>query len=267
MMNVETKKLDNEQLKKQFLEELKENIAQCLYLTIDLEMYGLNDPKVNFYYDLYQGRLNTLIMKYYDSVQIFSPNDNWNGSIYVDFIRGLDPIAICGKKQMIEQLRPFMQEYYSEYGIVVADNRYREFPQFKLVRQAIPQDAKKSAELMFSTEEFSQNNSLDMLEKQLFDRMRNGIGRSFVIEEDGMIVAHTAIYAECGNAAVESGLVVHNEYVKKFYGLIIHEYIKKVLTEEKKTLYGLRYNETMQNSARKEDLDVRAECGRLIKRR
>ena len=260
-------RLKDELLKESFLQILKENIAQWLYLEIDLEMYDLNHPQVSFYYDLDQGELNTLIMKYYDSVQIYSPKDQWSGEAYVDFLLDLDPVAICGRKQMIEQLQPFMHDYFAEYGIVVADNRYREFPQFDLVRQANSQDAGQIAELMFSTEEFSQNNSLEVLKKQLLDRMNSGIGRSFVIEENGMIVAHTAIYAECGNVAVESGLVVHDQYVKKFYGLIIHEYIKKVLTQEGKTLYGLRYNDNMQNSAKKEAMDVRAECGRLIKRR
>lgn len=260
------KKIDSEQLREKYLTVLKKNIAECLYLAIDLETYGLNDPNVTFYYDEVNGEPETLIMKYYDSVQLFSADADWNAADHADFIASLSPVAICAKKDIIEKLENFFPDYFPEYGIVIADNKYMEFKQFSMVRQARPEDADRIAGLMFSTEEFRQNNTFDTLVKQLSDRMKSGLGRSFVIEDNGIIAAHSAIYAECGDAAVESGLVVHEDHKRKFYGMIIHEYIKKQLTLENKTLYGLRYNESMQNSARKEKLDIRAECGRLIKK-
>lgn len=259
--------LKDEQLKEKYLETLKKNIAQCLYLAIDLETYGLDDPNVTFYYDETDSELNTLIMKYYDSVQMYAAAPDWDAEGYVDFITSLNPLAICARKDIIEKLEPFFANYYPEYGIVITDNKYTEFKQFAVVRQAVPDDAGAIAGLMYSTEEFKQNNTLAVLEKQLADRMRSGKGRSFVIEDNGMIVAHTAVYAECGDAAVESGLVVHEDFKKKFYGMIIHEYLKKVLSLERKKLYGLRYNDSMQNCAKKEKLDIQAECGRLIKKR
>ncbi len=258
------KKLDNELLKNKFLDTVKQNIGQCVYLAIDLETYGLDDPNVTFYYDEIDGELETLIMKYYDSIQMFSPNYNWDEKKYVEFIKSLSPIAVCARKDIIQKLENHFTEYFPEYGIVIADNKYMEFKQFNLVRQAEPGDARRIAELMYSSNEFRQNNTLDVLEKQLYDRMKSGLGRSFIIEEDGIIVAHTAIYAECGNVAIESGLVVHEDYKRKFYGMIIHEYIKKKLSLESKTLYGIRYNDNMQTNAKKEKLDIRAECGRLI---
>lgn len=261
------KRMDSEQQREKFLTLLKRNIAQCLYLAIDLETYGLNDPNVAFYYDEARGEPETLIMNYYDSVQLFSADAAWNAADYAGFIGSLSPVAVCAKRDIIEKLEPFFPDYFSEYGVVIADNKYTEFKQFGMVRRAQPEDAQRIAELMFSTEEFRQNNTLDTLAKQLSDRMSSGKGRSFIIEENGVIAAHSAIYAECGGAAVESGLVVHEDFKRKFYGLIIHEFIKKQLTLENKTLYGLRYNESMRNSAKMEKLDIRAECGRLIKKR
>lgn len=261
------KKLMLESLANEFKATLKDNIEQCLYLAIDLETYGLDDNNVTFYYDEKDDKLETLIMKYYDSIQMFSPDPEWNGEKYVNFIKGLSPVAICGRKEMIETLEPLLTEYFSEYGIVIADNHYMDFQQFELVHEASAEDAHDIAALMMQTEEFFQNNSQEVLEKQLYDRIKSGLGRSFIIREDGLIVAHTAIYAQCGNIAVESGLVVHEKYKKKFYGMIIHEYLKKTLSLENKILYGLRYNNNMKNCAVEENLDVKAHCGRLIIRK
>lgn len=253
-------------VQKEILQLLKRNISSCLYLAIDLEVYGIDHPNVSFWYDAQGQEAITVIMKYYDTLQIFSNDNNWKAENYAEFMLNLNPVAICGRKQMIMELEKYMPDYFSEYGVVIVDNNYREFRQFQQVREATVSDAAEIAKLMFMSEEFRANNSLNILEKQLKDRISNKLGRSYIIEEDGQIVAHTAIYAECGNVAVESGLVVHPDYKKKFYGLIIHEYIKKVLAQEGKELYGLRYNESMQKSAQKEKIQIMAECGRLIKK-
>lgn len=259
--------LDNEKTKIEILEKLKKNIAQCLYLAIDLEVCGLNNSNVTFYYDDEMEELPTVIMMYYDTIQMYAPLKNDDLSKYVEFIKELKPIAICARKDIVERLEPYFEDYKAEYGIVISDNNYMEFKQFDMVRIARLEDVDSIVELMMATEEFSQNNTCDSLKKQLEERIRTGQGRSFVIEEDGKIVAHTAIYAEIGDAAVESGLVVHELYKKKFYGMIIHEYIKKILSQENRKLFGLRYNESLQNSAQAEKLSIESECGRLIKSR
>ncbi len=259
--------LKDKALADKFLSVLKQNIAQCLYLAIDLETYGLDDPNVTFYYDEKNGGLHTLIMKYYDSIQMFTPDPDWNAEGYAEFIMSLEPVAVCARKDVIEKLQPLLTNYNAEYGIVIADNKYREFRQFEMVSEASPEDAHDIAQLMLLSEEFAQNNTPEVLEKQLSDRMKSGLGRSFIIRDNGVVAAHTAIYAQCGEAAVESGLVVHEDYKKKFYGMIVHEYIKKELSLQNKTLYGLRYNFNMQNSAELEKLDVKALCGRLIIKR
>ena len=258
------KKIEEQKEKDRILAFLKPNAAECLYLAIDLEVYGLAHPDVEFYYSEEAGEIHTVLMKYYDTIQLYSPGEDWDAEQYCSFILGFKPLAVCAKKSMIEELEPLLSDYESEYGIVIADNKYMEFKQFAMVEQATLADVREIAELIYSTEEFSKNNSVDVLEKQLADRLEMGMGRNFIIREDGRIVAHTAIYAECGNAAVESGLVVHENYKRKFYGMIIHEYIKKLLGQENKTLFGLRYVNGMQRSAKAENLDVRAECGKLV---
>lgn len=261
------KKLVDETTRQRILGLVKKNIERCLYLGIDLEVYGLECPDVDFYYSEDHGDIDLVIMHYYDSVRMFTPSGSWDARECAEFIRPFRAMAICGEKSMIQKVQPYFPDYDAEYGIVIADTEYKNFPQFRLVSRASEQDIPEIAQLMFSTEEFSRNNTLEVLEQQLLDRMRMGMGRDYIIRENGVIAAHTAIYAECGSAAVESGLVVHEDYKKKFYGLIIHEYIKKTLSEEHKTLYGLRYNDGMQKNARAEKLDVRSECGKLVPKR
>ncbi len=258
------RKLTDEAVRQKILESVKKNIERCVYLGIDLEVYGLEWPDVEFFYSERDGETDLVVMHYYDSVRMFSPTGVWNAQECAELIRPFRPLAICGEKSMIEKISELFPDYDAEYGTVIADMQYRKFPQFRLVSEAAEEDIPEIAQLMFSTEEFSRNNTLEGLERQLRDRMKMGMGRDYIIRENGVIAAHTAIYAECGSAAVESGLVVHEDYKKKFYGLIIHEYIKMVLSQENKTLYGLRYNDVMQKNAQAEKLDVRAECGRLV---
>lgn len=244
---------------------LKKHLTECIYLTIDLEIYGFDHPEVVFWYDEKEGELETILMKYYDSFQIFSADEQWDASKSAEVIRPYEVMTICGKESMIVKLAKEMPEYKVQYGIVVKEDAFKEFKQFELIRDAKPEDAREIAELLLTDEDFGMNYSLEGLEKQLSDRMIEKKGRSYVLVEDDKIVAHTAIYAECEDVAVESGLIVHEDYKKKFYGMIIHEFIKKKLITEGKTLYGFRIVDNMQRYAKAVGMNVCGHYGKMTR--
>lgn len=259
------KKVTCREEQERILLHLKKHLTECIYLTIDLEIYGYTHPEVEFWYDEKEGEVETVLMKYYDSFQIFSANENWDASKSAEFMKSYMVKTICGKESMIIKLAELMPEYKVQYGIVVKEDSFKEFKQFELVRSAVPEDAREIAELLLTDEDFGTNYSLDGLEKQLSDRMKEKKGRSFVMVEDHKIVAHTAIYAECEDVAVESGLIVHEDYQKKFYGMIIHEFIKKKLLTEGKTLYGFRIVDNMQRYAKAVGMNVCGHYGKMTR--
>ncbi len=259
-------KIENMETRNLILAYLKSHLEECIYLTIDLEKYGYQCPEVEFWYTEKEGRPNTVLMKYYDSFQVFSADDKWEAEESAAFMERYHVQTICGKESMIKKLEERMTEYSAQYGIIVKEDTYKEFKQFELVREAEAEDAGEIANLMLTDEDFKMNYSLEELTKQLRDRMNDKMGRSYIIKEDGKIVAHTAIYAECGPAAVESGLIVHEDYKKKLYGMIIHEFIKKKLLSEGKTLYGFRIVDNMQRYAKALGLNVCGYYGKLTRK-
>lgn len=257
-------KLVEQERKNELLKILYNNIEKCLYLTLDLEKYGLNNKNVHFYIEEDKNQMNMVLMKYYDTIHIFSENGTFDKIKLVDFIKKLNPIAICAEKKVIKSIEKYFPKNEVEYGVIINDNNYTYFKQFEKVERAKVSDSKEIATLMFSTEEFSKNNTLSTLEEQLQERIQNNIGESYVIREDNIIVAHTAIYAQNKKIAIESGLVVHEDYKKKFYGMIIHEYMKKLTKDRGQILYGIRYNEEMQIYAEQEGLEVKCFCGKIL---
>lgn len=252
------KKINDRRTQEVVLEYLKRHLEECIYMAIDLERYGYQYSEVEFWYTEKEDKLYTVLMKYYDSFQIFSSEDEWNDRESIEFMKQYHVRTICGKESIIKKLEKYMKEYDVQYGIIVREDTYRDFRQFEFIRAATPADAEEIAKLMCMDEDFRMNYSLEGLTQQLADRMNEGMGRSYVIVEDDQIVAHSAIYAECDQIAVESGLIVHEDYKKKLYGMIVHEFIKKVLLSEGKVLYGFRIVENMRRNARALDLNI---CG------
>ena len=136
-------------------------------------------------------QINTVVMKYFDSFQIYSEFEEWNEEGVLDLILEYGITTISGKKSIIERLASRLEGIYSTaYGVVIKEDRYREFKQFEQVEQATESDVQEIAELMCTDEEFGHNYSVDVLAKQLEDRIRTHMGRNFVIRQDGKIVAH-----------------------------------------------------------------------------
>lgn len=250
------------------LEYLRDHVSECIYLYIDLQKYGTENPDVQFWCTWKGEKPDTVLMKYYDSFQIFSANEAWDVEETVRLLEEYPVTTICGKKSMIEELSARLPEYTAAYGVVVKEEDYREFPQFASIREAVPEDAVEIARLMCTDEEFGDNYEVETLTRQLADRMREKVGRSYVMWEDGKIVAHTGIFAENEEIAVESGLIVDAAYQSKFYGIIIHEYIKKQLLEEGKKLYGFRIKGRMKRCTKAANSDpVCGFYGKLTRRK
>lgn len=250
------------------LKYLQDHVSECIYLCIDLQKYGTKNPDALFWCSWENDEPDTVAMKYYDSFQIFSANEKWDTVSTAELIKEHPVMTISGKASMIEELSGLLPEYTAAYGVIVEEADYREFRQFETIREAVPEDAMEIARLMCTDQEFGDNYEIETLARQLADRMREKAGRSYVMWEDGKIVAHTAIFAENGEIAVESGLIVDAAYQSKFYGMIIHEYVKKQLAQEGKKLYGFRINDRMKRCTKAVDSDpVCGHYGKLTRRK
>lgn len=248
------------------LKYLKKNIQECVYLYIDVSVYRLKNPNMTVWINKKEGQLNTVVMKYFDSFQIFSAYDDWDEQGVLDLILEHGVTTVLGKKSMIERLFPKLNDIYTvAYGIVVKEDKYKDFKQFDQIEQAAVSDVREIAELMCTDEEFSSNYTVEILAQQLEDRMKTGMGRNFIIRKEGRIVAHVGVFAETEDVAVESGLIVSKDAGKNLYGLIIHEFIKKQLISEGKEVFAFRIKDSMIRCTKVAHVGTCLEYGKMTK--
>lgn len=251
---------------KEVLEYLEKNIQECVYLYIDIKVYGIRHSNMNVWISRDGEKINTVVMKYFDSFQIFSAYDNWDKEGVLELLMKYKVTTVAGKKSLIKQLAECVQDMYSvAYGVVIEEDKYREFKQFELVEEARDEDALEIAELMCTDEEFANNYEVSILAKQLIDRMQTGMGKSYIIRQEGKIVAHVAVFAQTDKVAVESGLIVDEQMKKNMYGMILHEYIKKVLINEGKRVFAFRIKDSMLRCTTVAKVGVCSEYGKLTR--
>lgn len=222
------------------LEFLKNNIADSIYMYIDIKKYGLSNPNMAVWIDRDQknNQLKAVVMKYYDSMQIFSDSSDWNTEWLREKMLKEDVSMVSGREDLIQELAAVLgSRYNSAFGMVYQLKSYRQFDGLEEVEHATLEDMEEIARLICTDEAFQVNYQVKKLEQQLRERMSSGMGRSVVIRKNGRIIAHIATYAEFENIVVTSGLIVHPDYRKGSYGFIIESFLVNELLQESKDVY------------------------------
>lgn len=219
---------------------LKKNVSNCLYMYIDIKKYGLQNPNMTVW--LSRGdssnKVNTVVMKYYDSIQLFSDNREWHKEWLAKLILKEKYSMISGEAFMIRQLEELLrEEYQSEYGEIYQLPSYRKTDDTDIVQYAREADMEEIAELICMDESFKANYQPKILEKQLKERLLSGMGRNAIIRDNKRIVAHIATYAEFEDIAITSGLIVHPEYRTSSYGFIVESVLTNDLLDLGKFVY------------------------------
>lgn len=219
---------------------LKANLSNCLYMYIDIKKYGLQNPNMTVWIsrDASDNQVNLVVMKYYDSIQMFSDNKQWDKEWLTNLILKEKYSMVSGEAQMIRQLEELLRgEYHSEYGEIFRLPSYRKTDDTDIVQYAREADMEEIAELICMDESFKANYQPKILEKQLKERLLSGMGRNAIIRDNKRIVAHIATYAEFEDIAITSGLIVHPEYRTSSYGFIVESVLTNDLLDLGKFVY------------------------------
>lgn len=209
-----------EQDKGLILNYLAREEEQCLYMYADIEKYGLNKPYLTVWYDEDDLGIRMVVMKYYNSFQLYSNRGFSDVAGVIDLINQKKPFGISARKEIISQIQPLLEgEYTAEYGVIF---KGKPIDKVKLkialedckeqIELAKPRDAREIAELICMDEEMKGIYTINSLARELTERIKSGMGRSYIIRKNGKIVAHNASYAECTRFVVVSGLMVHPDY-------------------------------------------------------
>lgn len=216
---------------------LKRSLADCLYMYIDIAKYGVENPNMKVWVDSTESGIKFVMMNYHSGISIQAGEDSFDPEQVANIIKEENATIIRGKRSVIEQLTPYFEDFKEEYGAVFKLTSYR-FDDFDgEIETASPEDTLEIANLIKKDPEIGAYFDTEGLAKQLAERIETGMGRSYVIRENGKIIAHIASYAEFENLATTGGLIVDPEVPRGIYGSVMEGYLVRRLLEENFRIY------------------------------
>ena len=236
----QAKQNDNEAI----LQFLKQDIVNNLYAYIDIKTYGIEHPHMKIWINN-TGVIKCVVMKYYESFQICGKIEEVTEKL-IALIAEYTPKMISGSGKNIKILESYLGQYKASYGKVFEVERL--LPQMGNgieVESATEEDMGEIAALICSDAEIGGHYDKEILAEQLRNRLKTGMGRNFIIRNNGTIVAHTATYAESEGIAVTGGTIVAKEFRDSFYYAALSNKLLQELMRENKKIYTFSISDKM----------------------
>lgn len=231
--------------RERILNYLQRDVKDCIYLYIDIMNYGVSSEHMKVWVEEQLDELSLVVMKYYDSFQVYSHNTPCNTAPVAELLKQYPVAMVSGRKDIIERLEKECEAYIATYGAVFVMDRYREMQTQTEVLLAGESDTREIAELICSDEEIGGHYTIENLAEQLAERIRTGTGRSYIIRENGILVAHSATYAEAEGIAVVGGTIIKPECRNSNYYMLLSNYMLQQLGKEGKTTYTFSISDKM----------------------
>lgn len=211
---------------------LKRNLADCLYMYIDIAKYGLENPNMKIWINSDQNGVRFVMMMYYSGISVQADENAYDPEEIARIVKEEKATVVRGKKSIVEKIEPLLSEFTAEYGYVFEFTNYRYDDFDGKVETAVSGDTLEIAKLIRTNEELGSYFDVDGLAKQLSERIETGMGRSLIIRENDKIVAHIATYAEFEKLAVTSALIVAPSSQNGIYGSILEGDLVRQLWDE-----------------------------------
>lgn len=227
------------------LNYLREELQDCIYLYIDIMNYGIQSENMKVWLEEDQGEILFVAMKYYDSFQLYGRREGWSLEALLKLLEENPVAMISARRDILKRLEGHCKGYRSTYGAVYVMDKYRELKDATGILKATEADAGEIAELICSDEEIGGHYTVDGLTAQLKERIKTGTGRSYIIRENGVLLAHSATYAEAEGVAVVSGTIIRPEARNTNYYILISNYMLQQLAKEDKTVYTFAISDKM----------------------
>lgn len=223
------------------LDYLKNGIQDCIYMYIDIKKYGIDNSAMKVWYDNDKdGNLSIVVMKYHTSISLYSNNDDCDLKGVIELIKLYNPNSISAKKVFVERIYSKMSDVYDVmYGHILQLLKYPDLGKDEVVETAKDADMLEIAKLVVSDKQIGSYYDVNDLAEQFIERRNSGMGRNYIIRDNGKIVGHVASYAELDNIGVASGLIADPSYRGDLLlGPILEGYIIRQMLREGFTLFN-----------------------------
>ena len=255
-------------MEKDILKYLEPNVEECLYLYLDIYWYHIGGDTINVWYDEKDGEYSIIVMQYFNCFQIYSRNNDFSAEELLHMVEEQGVDRVFARKGTIEYIAPvFGDGYMEEFGSIIEITKHRDFrDKFSVVEKATVEDLPEITELLLMDEENAVAYTYDELYQSMKNLYDTGMGRSFVIREDGKIIAHAAISAETDIFMIGAYTIVHPDYRDTpVYGMLIDAYFVHKERGEKR-YFGFVIDPRRIKMFQALGNKVVSEYGKLIKR-
>lgn len=223
---------------REILTYLKNQISDCLYMYIDIAKYGLDNKNMKVWVDTDQDGLSCVVMKYHTGISVYTDREIWDVDGVADLIKSEQAGSVTARKDLCAKLYSLCADFYTvSYGAVYNFSNFRDYENDRIVEAADVADTFEIAELIMMDESIGGYYEVNDLADQLAERIQTNMGRSFVIKDNGKIIAHIASYAEYEDLATTGGLIVHPNYRTGVYGGVLEAHLVKALRNEGFRIY------------------------------
>lgn len=258
--------------KRRILNYLEEDVENCLYMYADISKYGVEGKNVTVWYDMDDIGIRMVVMKYHNNFQIYSNRGFKELESVISLINYQRPQGVFGRKEIITNLvNPLNEQYEAEFGFVF---RGKTLDVNKLDRKlkesntdivmAKESDVYKIAQLLCLDKDVKAIHTEQSLAKELKDRMRTKMGRSYIIRKGNEVIAHNATYAECDKFVVVSGLMVHPDFRNTEYAYLLDLKSSMEFQKEGKNRYFFVTNDRVIHWHKTIKTPIAGEYGKLL---
>lgn len=214
---------------------IKKDIFQNVYLYIDTNTYGFENHDIMTWLISDVSGYTGIVYQYYNSLQLFQIEEPTDCDIedISRFIQKNDIEMISGNVNIIKKIHEKSDGFCITDGFIMKANEEAAKSDMD-VEWAELSDCKEIAELICADDGIGGHYSVQLLQDQLEDRMKNWNCKNLILKKEGKIVSHMATYADVEGIAVLGGLITAPEYRGFGYGRIILQSITDALIKEGK---------------------------------
>lgn len=252
---------------KKILEYLAPHVEECLYLYLDIYWYGIGSDTIKVWCeDNGDDEYKFVVMKYFNCFQLYSKHNDFDPTVLLKLAGEQNVDRVFSRRDTIEYLQPvFGDGYIAEFGEILELNKHRDFGEmYARIEQAAEEDLPEVTRLLLMDEENALSYNYDELLGTLQNLISSGMGRTFILREDGKIVATVSISAETDIFMIGAYTMVHPDYRHTLYGMLVDSYVNRVIRGNKR-LFGFVMDPRRIRMFKALGNKVVAEYGKLIR--
>ncbi|MBQ3362436.1 MAG: GNAT family N-acetyltransferase [Muribaculaceae bacterium] len=238
-MIVKSTLADSERIKRY----IGKNYAACLYLYMDLIQYGPESDFTKTWIQEETGEILCILLSYHTAMHIYAQN-SFNVQEVVNLIKELRPSQICATKTTILALKDSLSIFGYEIELgYVGKLEYSSQIKYDCIQEATIDDVDDISTLLFHDEGIGASYTLEDLKIQFRERLSQGFVRSYIIKDNGKIVAHLGTGAEVGNVCIITYVITDQEYRGHGYAKMLYQAACHDLHQEGKDIYAVYYTD------------------------